>query len=156
MERLHLSLQAVIVITTFLQSKCSAWRSPFLIVKFIRLNLQLNKPNLRGCSGSPVTDYKLPARTHVGSLSALHCHVLFCSTPLAHGLALSHTCWLVKCFALSRTILLDSVEFGKVKLKSAFKNLHNYLKINVLAKKAKNTEGVTFQNIHVLRLNERK
>jgi hypothetical protein len=52
-------------------------------------------------------------------------------------------CWLVKCFALSRTILLDSVEFGKVKLKRDFKNLHNYLKINILAKKAKNTEGVT-------------
>jgi hypothetical protein len=56
----------------------------------------------------------------------------------------SHTVWLIKCFVLSRTILLDSVEFGKLKLKSTFKNLHNYLKINILAKKAKNTEGVTF------------
>jgi hypothetical protein len=41
--------------------------------------------------------------------------------------------------------LLDSVEFGKVKLKSDFKNLHNYLKINILAKKGKNTEGVSFK-----------
>jgi hypothetical protein len=61
------------------------------------------------------------------------------------AIARLRTCWLVKCFALSRTILLDSVEFGKVKLKSDFKNLHNYLKINILAKKAKNTEGVTFK-----------
>jgi prepilin signal peptidase PulO-like enzyme (type II secretory pathway) len=28
-----------------------------------------------------------------------------------------HTCWLVKCFSLTRIILLDSVEFGKVKSK---------------------------------------
>jgi hypothetical protein len=57
------------------------------------------------------------------------------------------TCWLVKCFALSRTILLDSVEFGKVKVKSDLKNLDNYLKINILAKNAKNTEGVTFTQL---------
>jgi hypothetical protein len=72
-------------------------------------------------------DGERPARTRFGSPARLR------------------TCWLVKCFALSRTILLDSVEFGKVKLKSDFKNLHNYLKINILAKKAKNTEGVTSQ-----------
>jgi hypothetical protein len=35
--------------------------------------------------------------------------------------------------------------FGKVKLKSDFKNLHNYLEINILAKKAKNTEGVAIK-----------
>jgi hypothetical protein len=31
------------------------------------------------------TIFNVPARTQFGSLSALHCHVLFCSTPSSLG-----------------------------------------------------------------------
>jgi hypothetical protein len=61
-------------------------------------------------------------------------HLIWESLKNKFGDTRLRTCWLVKCFALPRIILLDSVEFGKVKSKQ--QNPHN------ISKKRQNTEGV--------------